>query len=116
MDNFDIPIFKKIYELHKEFYLSLKNFPKQDRYILGQKIQSVILEILEEVLRAAQTPRSEKLPYLEKANFALNLLRVFFRIGEETKAIDQRKYVFFQEMIDEIGRMLGGWIRSIRRR
>jgi hypothetical protein len=31
---------------------------------------------------------------------------------KETKVFDLKKYTVLQEKIDEIGRMLGGWIRS----
>jgi hypothetical protein len=49
---------------------------------------------------------------LEKASVKLNLLRFLFRLMKETKTFDNKKYVVLQEMVDEIGRMLGGWIRS----
>ena len=49
----------------------------------------------------------------EKASVKLNLLRVFIRLMKETKAIDSKKYLELETSVDEIGRMLGGWIRSV---
>jgi len=51
---------------------------------------------------------------LEQTSLKLNLLRVFLRLCKEVKAIDNKKYVLLQEKIDEIGRMLGGWIKSTK--
>jgi len=53
---------------------------------------------------------------LEKASIKLNFLRVFLRLCRDVKAIDTKKYIEWEEAIDEIGRMLGGWIKSTRDR
>jgi len=49
---------------------------------------------------------------LKEASLKLNVLRVFVRLLKDIKAIDSKKYVTLETMVDEIGRMLGGWIRS----
>ncbi len=112
MNDFDIPIFKKSYELYKALYEYLKSFPRQDRYSLGVKCESVILEMLEDIILASQSSKAEKLPILQKASVKLNLLRIYVRLAKEVRALDSKKYLFLQEDIDEIGRMLGGWLRS----
>lgn len=114
MNEFDIPIFKKIYELYKELYLDLKNFPRQDRYALGQKCELLVIEILDLILSASQLSKSEKLPILQRASSRLNLFRVYLRLAKEIRALDNKKYLILQEDTDEIGRMLGGWIKSVR--
>ncbi|HBB37283.1 MAG TPA: hypothetical protein DEB07_03310 [Candidatus Moranbacteria bacterium] len=114
MEEFDIPIFKKIYELYRNFYSFRNSVPKQDRYTLWQKCENILLETLESILLASQMSKVEKLPVLEKASLKLNLFRIFVRLAKEVKAIDSKKYVLLQEKTDEIGRMLGGWIKSVK--
>jgi len=114
MNDFDIPIFKKSYDLYKTFYSYRSVVPKQDRYTIWQRCESLILDILEGILLASQTAKNEKLPILEKTSMKLNFLRIFVRLMKETKVMDNRKYTALQELIDEIGRMLGGWIRSTK--
>ncbi|MBI5004168.1 four helix bundle protein [Candidatus Kaiserbacteria bacterium] len=116
MNDFDTPIFKKTYDLYKTFYGYRADISRQDRYTIWQKCESLILEILEAVLLAGHIGKAEKLPVLENASSRLNLLRVFIRLMSDVKAIDNKKYVILQSDIDEIGRMLGGWIRSSRDR
>ena len=116
MDEFDIPIFKKTYELYKTFYSFRNVIPKQDRYTLWQRCENLILDILENILWASQLPKGEKTPILEKTSLRLNFLRVFIRLSKETKMLDNKKYVLLQESVDEIGKMLGGWLRSTRQR
>lgn len=116
MDDFDIPIFKKTYDLYKDFYAYRNDVKKQDRYTLWQKCEGMLLDILENLLWASQLSKSEKLPILEKTSLKLNFLRVFLRLCKETKVIDTKKYIEWQEVIDEIGRMLGGWIKDTKGR
>jgi len=116
MDEFDIPIFKKTYELYKTIYSFRKIIPKQDRYTLWQRCENLDLDVLENILYASQLPKDEKTPILEKTSLHLNFLRVFIRLSKEIKILDNKKYVLLQEFIDEIGRMLGGWIRSTKQR
>ncbi len=114
MEEFDIPIFKKTYNLYKTFYGYRDTVSKQDRYTLWQRCENLILDILENILEASHLLKADKLPILEKTSLKLNLLRVFLRLCKEVKAIDNKKYVLLQEAIDEIGRMLGGWIKSTK--
>jgi hypothetical protein len=114
MDNLDIPIFKKTYDLYKAFYTYRADVPRQDRYTIWQKCEDLLLEILEYILFASQTSKAQKLPVLEKASIKLNFLRVFVRLMKDVKAIDNKKYLSTEAALDEIGRMLGGWIKSSR--
>lgn len=114
MNEFNIPIFKKSYKLYKAFYTLRNSVSKQDRYTLWQRCENLILNILENILWASYLPKKEKLPFLEKTSLKLNLLRIFIRLCKELKVIDNKKYILLEEMVDEIGRMLGGWIKSIK--
>lgn len=116
MNELDIPIFKKSYDLYKDFYTIRLSVPKQDRYTLWQKCESLLIEVLEGILFASQQSKLEKLPTLEKTSVKLNFLRVCIRLMKDVKAIDVKKYVIIEANLDEIGRMLGGWIKSTKER
>jgi len=114
MKEFNILIFKKSYNLYKIFYSYRKTIPKQDRYTLWQRCENLILDILENILKASHLLKTDKLPVLEQASLKLNLLRIFLRLCKEIRIINNKKYIILQEIIDEIGRMLGGWIKSTK--
>lgn len=116
MEELDIPIFKKTYELYKTFYGYRAGIAKQDRYTIWQRCENLNLDILEGILQASQLPREKKLPILENASVKLNFLRVFLRLAKEVETIDNKKYLILEEIVDEIGRMLGGWIKSSQNR
>jgi hypothetical protein len=114
MQEFDIPIFKKAYDLYKQFHDIRNKAPKQDRYTIYQKCEDNLLEVIEGILEASQTSKNEKLPILNKTSLKLSLLRVFFRLLKDIKSIDIKNYSSMEESVDKIGRMLGGWIKSTK--
>lgn len=110
----EIPIFKKLYELFRLIYSYRTSVPKADRYSLWQKVENSCLDLLELILSASQQSKEAKLSNLQTASVKLNCLRVLIRLAKDTRAIDNKKYLALQELLDEIGRMLGGWLRSTK--
>lgn len=113
MQEFDMPIFKKAYELYKQFHAIRAKASKQDRHTIFQKSENTLLDLIESILEASQLSKIEKLSALKKASIKLSFIRVFIRLMKDVKSIDLKTYTTLEENIDEIGRMLGGWIKSI---
>ncbi len=116
MNDLDIPIIKKSYDLYKEFYKLRLVVPKQDRYVLWQKCETTLITVLEGILMASQQSKIEKLPNLEKVSVKLNFLKICVRLMKDVKAITPKAYVIIEADLDEIGKMLGGWIKSTKER
>jgi hypothetical protein len=113
MNDADIPILKKIHDLYATFHEYRRVVPKAERVTLYERSENAILDVIEAILEAGYSKNVQKLVVLERASVKLNILRFFIRLLKETRAIDLKKYAKLQEMIDEVGRMLGGWIRSM---
>ena len=108
-----MPLVHKVCELYKLFHECLKLFPKHEKYTLGQKINNLILKILESLLKTAYLPKQEKLTPLKESSAEINLLKILVRLANEIKALDNKKYILLQEKLQEIGKMVGGWIKYI---
>jgi hypothetical protein len=113
MNENDIPILNKSYELYKLFHEYRKVVPKQDRFTIYERSEHVILGTIELLLEASYGDKARKAITLERASIKLNVLRFLVRLMKETKTFDAKKYIAMQSLIDEIGRMIGGWIRSL---
>lgn len=111
MEQFDIPLFKKLCGLYKKIHTIRNTIPKQDRHTIWQRCENMLLGILEDVLAASQLSKSKKLPIVEKASLNLNMLRILIRLAKEIETITDKDYLLLQSDIDEVGRMLGGWIK-----
>ncbi|MBI4157288.1 diversity-generating retroelement protein Avd [Candidatus Woesebacteria bacterium] len=113
LETFDLPIFNKIYDFYKEIYKLRGILPRQGRYTLWQKVEVTTLGVIENILLAT-TSKTKKIEALEEASNKLNVLRFFIRLSKDVKILDTKKYISLQEKLDEIGRMLGGWIKSTK--
>lgn len=109
---FDFPIFQKTYETYKLFYSYLVNFPKKDKYTLGQRCENALLDFLEAITIAGGLPKTEKVPVLQKASIKLDLAKILIRLCKDLKILDNKKYLELESSLQEIGKMLGGWIKS----
>ncbi len=110
----DIPILSKAYDFYKLFSLYLGSFPKAKKYTLGQKIDSITLEVIELIIVAGYLPREQKLVYLQKVSVKVDLLKLLLRLASETKCLDNNKYQQLTSQLLEIGKMLGGWIKTVK--
>lgn len=115
MNDNNVPILRKIYELYKTFHGYRTLVSKQERFSIYERSENVLIDVLEYILEASYAPKERKFILLEKASMKLNVFRFFVRLMKESKTLDLKKYTLLQNIVDEIGRMLGGWIRSVER-
>jgi hypothetical protein len=88
------------------FYETL---PKIHKYTLGQKIDTLFVEVIEAISIATFLSREEKLPWVRLAIRKTDTLKILLMVLWEVKSIDNKKYINISLKIDEIGKMLGGW-------
>lgn len=108
----NLAIFEKTYELILWLYPTVNKFPKSQRFVLGQRVENTVLKILEGIIQANQ--EINKLPYLKQTSIDLDKLRILIRLSKDLKFISIKQYQFAAEMVNEIGKMLGGWIKSCK--
>lgn len=110
----EIPILRKAYELYKAFYQYSINFPKKDKFGAAQKCENAILELIEKIIRASKSAKQNKVLILYDASVKLDVLKIFVRLLKDLKILDLKKYTILQQQVHEIGKMLGGWIKSVK--
>jgi len=108
----DISIVHKLYKFYLAFSVAAQSFPKQDRYTVAQRCENLSLEILELAILAHGKEHRSKILILGKMDVKLKLLKYLVRACHDIKAMNEKRYLYFEGMLQEIGRMLGGWIKS----
>lgn len=78
---------------------------------MGQRIEQGCVDFLSLVIEANE--KKDRLNDLKKASVILNKLRIFVRLAKDLKFLVFQDYQILEEMIDEIGKMLGGWIKFV---
>lgn len=65
---------------------------------------------MEDLVEARYSRR--KVEILKRINLKLERLRVLLRISHELEYLPHRSYEFAMRSLDEVGRMVGGWIKQ----
>ena len=101
-------------EAHQQLILwlvpVLEKFPQSQKFLLGDRIQSTAFDVLEALIEA--TFSRERQGQLARANLGLEKLRMFCRIAHDLGHLDPRRYEHAARMIDDVGRLVGGWAKS----
>lgn len=108
-----LSVFQKTYEFYGALHKTVKTFPKGDRYTLGERTLGTTLDILECIINAGGAKREWKLPVIDKALTKLETVKILVRLANDTNCLNETQYIRLSERLQEIGRMLGGWRRSI---
>lgn len=102
---------KEAYKLWHEY---LENIKRVDRYTIGVAIDNTFTALLETLFRATFAhDKFEKLSLVGSAAGKCDLLKFFLQIAWEHKIVDHTAYGKFIVLLDEVGRMLGGWKKSL---
>lgn len=107
----DLIIYKKAEALLDFIYPIVVNFPKAEKFALAQEIKQAFYALLRNIMLANNIRHKRRL-YQEEVDAYLKLLLVLFNVAKKQKYITQKKNVQIQQKIAEIGRILGGWMRS----
>ena len=108
------PVLEETYQFMLWLVPTVEKFPKSQKFLLGDRIQSTAHAVLDGLIEATYTRRREVL--LSDVNMALEKLRFLFRLSMDLRCLDKRRYEFAARTLDEIGRQVGGWLRASRTR
>jgi hypothetical protein len=109
----ETPIFHKLYDLYKLLHAYLGLIPKSQRYSLWLKCENTTLILLETLIEIGHRTGNDRLQALYVISDKLDVLKVLFRLAKDTRTIDSKQYLAIQTHIQEIGKMVGGWIKSV---
>jgi len=106
----DYPLFDKSYQLSVEIFKETMKFPKSQRFAISQRLQDVSLNFIEEITLGFTS--KDKLAALNRASDYLERLRILTRFTFELNFWSFNYYERINVKINEIGKMLGGWIKK----
>ncbi len=113
----------KIIELIKLININLNHFPKHEKYGLCQKIRQAAYDVFEMSVECQK--RYHKKTTLSTLDIRHEQLRMLLRVAFEMEYFsyhhnrytrsDQetmRRYLAVSALVNEVGAMIGGWIKS----
>ncbi len=88
------------------------HFPRKVRFTLTTRIDNLALDVLDDLTIAAYTGPGKR-EVLDRTNLRLTRLRVMLRMARDLGHMPRGKHEDALRAIDTVGRMLGGWRRSL---
>lgn len=104
-----IPVVQRSYDLCADLYDYVNRFPRSQRTLLGRVILDEALRML--ALLTVANRRHKKGESLAEASGRLDSLRITLRLSMRLGFLSHGGYERLSEVVDEIGRMLGGWLK-----
>lgn len=104
------PVLEKTYQFVLWLVPTVDKFPRAQKFLLGNRLQSAALDVLEGLVEAAYT--KGRGPILARVNLGLEKLRFLFRLAKDLHYLDLHRYEFAARALEEIGRMVGGWRKA----
>jgi 23S rRNA-intervening sequence protein len=106
----ELTVITKAYDLILWSCNHTGKFPRNHRFVLGERIERNLYDLLETLIRAKYTRQRQEL--LERANLMLEILRFQMWLAKDLQCLKVDSYGFAAKAIDEIGRLVGGWLKS----
>jgi hypothetical protein len=106
------PLFAKSYDFVKWLIPQTVKFPRNQRFTLAARLQQRSLDFMEQLYVA--TSAVDKDTALTRADTLLKQLRFYLRLSHDLELLSTRRYEYASKQIEEIGRLLGGWIKKVR--
>ena len=108
-----LPVLERLKSAYILWYGYYQKLPRVHRYTLGERIDMLFVELIEAIACASFSLKNEKVLFLRIAIRKLDALKILLLVLWETKSLDTNKYGTVSLPLEEVGKMLGGWLRGI---
>lgn len=105
----EMVIFTRTFDLLTWLLPHCYKFPKVHRQGVTKRLQDATLDFQEVLFHANSHRGIERRRYLQEADTYLNLVRLYLRLAFRWQWLTSGQYEHVSKMIEEIGRLLGGW-------
>ena len=105
------PIFVKTYDFLLWLIPLTLKFPKSQRFLLAERLSKMALDFYDLILAAVMEPERQD-EKLDEADRLLTKIRLYVRLSHDLHCISLGQLEHAARLMDEIGRLIGGWKRK----
>ncbi|MGK7940169.1 MAG: diversity-generating retroelement protein Avd [Crocosphaera sp.] len=106
----ELSVIQKTHDLIKWYIPILEKLPRTYKFTLGEKMSNHLYDLLEGLIQAKYAHR--KIEILKKLNIKLDIIRHQTQLLLEFELISLKRYKYVNQLINEVGTELGGWIKQ----
>ena len=108
------PIFSKTFDCLSWLLPATNNFPRAHRHTFTKRLLDAAFDLRECLELANQRRAAGRLHALGRADESLARLRTYIRLAVRWKWFSVGQYEHVSTMLEDVGRLLGGWKKSVR--
>ena len=105
-------IFTRTYDLISWLIPRTLSFPRSQRFVVTKRLQDAALDFQEHIIEANRFRKRARLERLRLADTALDKVRLYLRLAVRWEWLSEGQYQHVSKMVQEIGRLLVGWIKQ----
>ncbi len=109
----EMVIFTRTYDFISWILLLTEKFPKSQRFVITSRLQGAALDFQELLIEANALRGAKRAEKLRAADAELLKTRLYLRLCEKWKWITAGQYKHASSMTAELGRLLGGWMKTV---
>jgi hypothetical protein len=109
------PLLTKTFDFVVWLMQASNHFPRSQRFFITQRFVDAALNFQELALEANVKRMPERLEKLLLADVELDKVRIYLRITLRLEWLTPGQYKHGAAMVAEMGRLLGGWQRALRK-
>ena len=107
------PIFSRTYDMLLWLLPQATKFPRTYRFTLAERVQRRALDLQETLIAAGLRRGPEQAARLREADTQLAQLRQTIRLCKDLSLLTLKQYEHAAALLAEIGRLLGGWQKTL---
>ena len=113
MSNNELIIIPKTEKYIEYILIILMKLPRTEKFNIGTEIKTSAYNMLKNILLASKIEKYKRLEIYNKIDADICFQRICIRIMYNNHWIDEKKYKYSNELLSEIGKILGGLIKSL---
>lgn len=113
MSSAEMPIFNRTFDLLVWLLSVTNHFPRAQRHIVTQRLLNTAFDLREQLEEANIRRGAERLHKLGEADASLAKVKLYLRLAKQMGWLSMGQYEHSAQMVVEIGRLLGGWQKTV---
>lgn len=109
-----LPIYKLTYDLLLRIMQVTKDYPREYKHTLGQKLKDEIIDLVVLIYKA--NTAKDKTQHIEIILERVQVVQLLIRLSHDMRILPRKHYADLAEKIDGLARQAQGWLKSSGKR
>ncbi|MCA9358115.1 four helix bundle protein [Candidatus Kaiserbacteria bacterium] len=107
----NLPVYKESYDLIEELFRYVKEFNREYKYTLGERVKTEMIALVIDIYRA-NSSIEKRGEHIKSARERVEVIRLLLRLLRDLRQLPLEKFVSLNVKIESVSRQLTGWLKK----